>query len=427
MQLRSRLFITPDAAAVLLIVLLWCRAVGARIALSLTADKVFVPVGQEPIWPRAASLISSLSFLLAVGISVAIILFRINEITRPGLWRIAVLLAPWVVVMVPVLYSGSPTSESVLYLLVVLALAALRPSPRVLIALGVLVVLTAIIAIAFGFLMPDAGRVRDADGTVRERVDKEVFPSLGLLQGMFTAENILGLYLSIGVAAVVMLPRWRLRLPALAIVGFAICWSSSRNAMLATALMLVVGAVVWALAEYGRRCAASATARIAAVAAIVTMSVLPLSGWLSGGWDDDAYTARGVIWNGSLTEWSSRGFVFGLGRGWYDHIASSDLSPLPNGAFSGHNQFVHWLTTGGVMLAFFAVGSLLVQTYAITMPSSRYLAIAAMVTTGTFISGCFEVPLGFADNAVFWTVTIVPLAVLFLARPGDVQHDSGGR
>ena len=166
MQLRSRLFITPDAAAVLLIVLLWCRAVGARIALSLTADKVFVPVGEEPIWPRAASLISSLSFLLAVGISVAIILFRINEITRPGLWRIAVLLAPWVVIMVPVLYSGSPTSESVLYLLVVLALAALRPSPRVLIALGVLVVLTAIIAIAFGFLMPDAGRVRDADGTV---------------------------------------------------------------------------------------------------------------------------------------------------------------------------------------------------------------------------------------------------------------------
>ena len=33
------------------------------------------------------------------------------------------------------------------------------------------------------------------------------------------------------------------------------------------------------------------------------------------------------------------------------------------------------------MLAFFAVGSLLVQTYAITVPSSRYLAIAAMLTT----------------------------------------------
>jgi hypothetical protein len=423
MQLRGRLYITPDAAAVLLIVLLWSRAVGARIALSLTADKVFVAVGQEPIWPRSASLVSSLSFLLTALISLAIILFRINEVTRPGLWRILVLLAPWAVILIRNLYSGTPPAESVLYLLVVLALAALRPSPRVLVALGVLVALTAIIAVAFGFLMPDAGRVRDADGTVRERIDKAVFPSLGLLQGMFTAENILGLYLSIGVPAVVMLPRWRLRLPALAIVGFAICWSSSRNAMLATALMLVVGAVVWAIAEYGRRGAASAVARVAAVAAIVTMSVLPLSGWLSGGWDDDAYTARGVIWNGSLTEWSSRGFVFGVGRDWYALVAGSDLSPLPNGAFSGHNQFVHWLTTGGIVLAFFAIGSLLVQTYAITVPSSRYLAIAAMLVTGTFISGCFEVPLGFVDNAVFWTVTVIPLAVLFLSRPEDTRYD----
>ena len=73
-------------------------------------------------------------------------------------------------------------------------------------------VLTAIIAIAFGFLLPDAGILREADGTMRS-VDKAVFPSLGLLQGMFTSENNLGQYLAYGVAAVAMLPRWWLRLP----------------------------------------------------------------------------------------------------------------------------------------------------------------------------------------------------------------------
>ena len=132
MRRRGRLFITVDAAAALLIVFLWCRAVGTRILLSLSADKVFVPVGQDPIWPPAASYASQLFFLLAVGFSVGIILFRINDVTRPGLWRIVALLAPWLFILMRDIYSGSPTPDSLLYVVVVLALAALRPHPRVL-------------------------------------------------------------------------------------------------------------------------------------------------------------------------------------------------------------------------------------------------------------------------------------------------------
>ena len=149
MHRKGRLYITPDGLAVLLIVVLWCRAVGSRIVLSLTADKVYVPVGQDPIWPPAASLTSKLSFLLAAGICIGVILFRVNDVTRPGLWRIAVLLAPWLWILMRDLYSGWPTPDAVLYVLVVLALAALRPHPRVLIMLGALVVLTAITAIAW--------------------------------------------------------------------------------------------------------------------------------------------------------------------------------------------------------------------------------------------------------------------------------------
>ena len=204
---EGRLYITRDAAAVLLIVVMWCRAVGSQIVLSLTAEKVFVPIGHDPIWTPAANMKSKLFYLLAVGISAAIIMFRINDVTRPGLWRIIVVLAPWLAILTREMYSGSPTPDSVLYVVVVLALAALRPHPRVLIALGALVVFTAAIAIAFGFLVPDAGILHEVEGVARERLDKAVFPSLGLLQGMFTSENSLGLYLTIGIAAVAMLPR----------------------------------------------------------------------------------------------------------------------------------------------------------------------------------------------------------------------------
>jgi hypothetical protein len=299
----------------------------------------------------------------------------------------------------------------------------------VLIALGALVVLTAIIAIAFGFLDPDAGLAHGADGSLYDRPDKAVFPSLGLLQGMFTAENSLGVYLAIGLATVPMVPRWWLRFAGIAIVGFAIAWSSARNSMLATGFMLVLGGVVWAVAQYGWQRAASVVARLAIGGLVVTMCALPLTGWLlsATGWDEDAYTGRGLIWNGSLTEWSSRGSLFGFGRKWYERIVESDTSTLMNGAYSGHNEFVHLLATGGVVFAFLAVGALLVQAYVITKPGSRYLAAAAMLVSGIAISGWLEVPLRYVDGSMYWTVTVVPLAVLFLARPDDARHELGGR
>jgi hypothetical protein len=430
MQGRSRLFISCDAAAVLLIVFLWARTIGSFIALSLTAEKVFVPVGADPIWPPAANVVSKLFYLLAVGLSVVVILFRMNDITRPGLWKVAVLLAPWLYILTRGLYVGSwLNAETVLYVVVILALAALRPRPRVLIALGALVALTAIIAIAFGFLDPDAGLAHGADGSLYDRPDKAVFPSLGLLQGMFTAENSLGVYLAIGLATVAMLPRWWLRFAAIGIVGFAIAWSSARNSLLAMGFMLLLGAVVWAIAQYGLPRAASVVARLATGALVVIMCALPLTGWLTSptGWDEDAYTGRGLIWNGSLTEWSSRGFLFGFGRKWYERIVESDTSTLMNGAYSGHNEFVHLLATGGIVFAFLAVGALLVQAYVITMPGSRYLAVGAMLITGIAISGWLEVPLRFVDGSMYWSVTVVPLAVLFLAPRGEAGHEIDSR
>lgn len=159
-------------------------------------------------------------------------------------------------------------------------------------------------------------------------------------------------------------------------------------------------------------------------APIVGMASVPPEGW-----DGDAYTGRGVIWNGSLTEWSTKGILFGFGRKWYERIVESDTSTLMNGgAYSGHNEFVHLLATGGIVFAVLAVGALLVQGgYVITTPRSRYLAIGAMLVSAIAVSGWLEVPLRFVDGSMYWTVTVIPLAVLFLAPPGDGGHEIPGR
>jgi O-antigen ligase len=413
MRQRSLLAVTGDTAAIVLIVLLWCRAVGSLIVLSLTAEKTFVAIGDDEVTSAAASLTSQVFFVLVVALCAAIVLFRINDVPRPGLWRIAVVLAPWLWMLTRDAYAGTASADSLLYVFVVLALAALRPSPRVLIALGVLVAATALLALAFGWFLPEAGILRESTGETRIS-DKATMPELGLLQGMFTSENNLAQYLTLGLPAVALLPRWWLRLPAFGALVFAVYWSSSRGAMTAAGATLAVGALVWTVRELSSRRIAALVARVCAGAAVAVLVSLPLLGW-----DDAAFTERGGIWNGSLSEWMQRSPLFGFGAGWYREIAGTETSPLNAAAYHGHNQLVQWLATGGIVLAVLAVGALTALAWDITRPDSRYLVIAAMSITAIAVSGFLEVPLGYVDRSMFWTVWLVPLVVLFFARPRE--------
>lgn len=419
MRRGSPFAITGDAAAVLLIVLLWARAVGSLIVLSLTAEKRFVAVGDEEITSSAASATSQVLFLLIIALCAAVVVFRINDVPRPGLWRLGVVLAPWLWMVTRDAYSGTASADSLLYVLVVLALAALRPSPRVLIALGALVAATAVLALAFGWFLPDAGILREADGSIRA-ADKATLPELGLLQGMFTSENNLAQFLVLGIPALAMLPRWWLRVPALALSVFAIFWTASRTSMTAAAVVLATGSLLWLAVELSSRRIASALARLCAGAAIAAMVTLPLLGW-----DNGAFTERGEIWNGSLSEWLRRSPLFGFGANWYREVAGTETSPLNAAAYHGHNQLVQWLVTGGFVLAVLAIASLVAQAWVTTRSQSRYLVIAAMLVVAIGMSGLLEVPLGYVDRSMFWTVTLVPLTVLFFARARDTEPALG--
>lgn len=378
--------------------------------LSLTAEKRFVPVGQDHITSPQAGLVSQGFFLVLVALCVAIIVFRINDVTRPGLWRLAILLAPWLWMLTRGAYSGQLAADAALYVLVVLALAALRPHPRVLQTAGVLVLLTALIAIGFGFGMPDAGILRESSGEVRV-AEKATLPQWGLLQGMFTSENALGQFLSVGLPAVFLLKPW-LRWPAWCVIVFAVYWTSSRSALLTVVVASAVAGMIWLLRALDWRAAASVVARAIIVGLVAVAAVVPFLGW-----PDDAFTTRGLIWRVSLEEWSDRAFAFGFGTDWYVKLTESETSPFHAGAYHGHSTVVQFLVTGGPILAVLGLGSLVVIAWRLTRVEQSALVYAAGLFVAILANGLLEVVIGYVDRSVVWMSTLVPMAVLLFAQP----------
>ena len=399
--------LSSNALAVVIITLVWARTVLGYAANSLTTDKTSVAAGEQIETSAIANLVTQGFFAMALAVSGAVIVFRI---TRPGLWRVTVMLVPWLWMVTREAYSGNFTPDAILYLFLVLALAALRPDVRVLAAVGGLVVVTAILAIGIGVAFPESGIVRDETGEFRIRADKEFFPGLGLLQGMFFSENTLGQFLAIGAVSLLWIrPLW-LRLTCASVVGFAILWSASRSALVTVAVAATVGAMAWALRRYGRAGLARLWMRAAAVAALTVMCVLPLLGW-----DDDAFSARGIIWSVTLEEWSDRAMWFGFGLDWYTQMALNAISPLHAGAVSGHNDLIHMLATGGILLAVAAAAWMLIVDWDMTRGRRQGAVIAGMLVVATLVSGTLEIVVGFVNGSSLWPIILAPICVMFFA------------
>ncbi len=410
---RLRLSVSADAVAIVLIVALWLRGVGALVALSYTVEKRFVVAGDEALVSALSSAVSQGFYILVIAICAAAVLFRLNDITRPGLGRIAIMLLPWLWLMTRNAYSGLATADSLLYPFLILALAALRPSPKVLGAVGILVGLTGAAALAMGAFSPDAGILHEADGEIRLR-DKETIPGWGLLQGMFTSENSLGQFLSIGFASILFVrPVW-LRVPLGAAALIAIYWSSSRSSFLTLIVSLGAASIVWFVLALGFRRFASRIARVAIAVCILVVTLLPLYPW-----SDDAFTDRGVIWTVSLAEWGDRAGMFGFASDWYGQMAQTETSPLHGGAVHGHNEVVQLLVTGGFVLALLAFVWIAAVSWELTDARRRWIAASTALVMAIVASGTLEVSISFVDRSVLWSVSIVPVAILFFSHPRD--------
>lgn len=405
---RIPLRFTSDGLALAIIALLWLRAVGTNIAYSLTIDKRFLGAGSELAASPLASAVSQGSFLAVAALCAVILAFRVNDITRPGLWKLVIVLLPWLWTVVRDAYSGTVQPDALLYVLVIIAIAALRPNPRVLALVGILTALTAVIAMLFGWLLPDAGLLREIDGQVRVRADKEVFNGWGLLQGMFFSENTLGQYLALGSIGLVWLRPRRLAGALFVVVAFAIAWSASRGALFTVGAALTVVIVVGLVRAWGRIDISVVLARLAVLIALAAIVVLPTLRW-----SDDAFSARGVIWRVSLAEWADRAPAFGLGSDWYARIADSEISPFHVGAVHGHNDVIQLLATGGLVAAVLWASWIVVQGLTLTTARNPHLLGGAALIVAALVSGVLETATWSPTVSSLWGVVHIPLCILF--------------
>ncbi|CAJ0557458.1 unnamed protein product, partial [Mesorhabditis spiculigera] len=148
---------------------------------------------------------------------------------------LVLMLAPWVYVVVRDLYIDHvPTRGGMLYPVLVVAIWILRPQLRKLAVLGYLVDPDGSDVHCVGVFLPESGIFISSAGTAVAPT-KEILP-LGILIGIFTDGNNLGQYLVLGLPSVMLIPRRVVRAAGVAVVLFAIVWTSSRSSLAAAAL-----------------------------------------------------------------------------------------------------------------------------------------------------------------------------------------------
>ncbi|HCJ50107.1 MAG TPA: hypothetical protein DHW40_12395 [Microbacterium sp.] len=407
---RVTIRFTSEGLTLAIIALLWLRAVGTNIAYSLTIDKTFLGAGSELAASPLASVVSQGSFLVLAALCAVVLAFRINDVTRPGLWHLTIVLLPWLWAVVRDAYSGILQPDALLYVLIVVAIAALRPNPRVLALVGILTAVTAVIAIALGWFTPEAGLLREIDGQVRVRADKEILNGWGLLQGMFFSENTLGQYLALGSIGLVWLRPRLLAVALLGVITFAIVWSASRGALFALGAAIAVVVIVGVVKAWGRVDIAAGLARLALFGALAAIVVIPMVSW-----PDDAFSERGVIWRVSLIEWADRAAAFGLGSDWYARIADSEISPFHAGAVHGHNDVIQLLITGGLVAAVLWATWVVVAGLTLTTPRNPHLVGATALLVAMLVSGVLETATSSPNSSSLWGVIQIPLCILFFA------------
>ncbi|MBS4751769.1 O-antigen ligase family protein [Nocardioides sp. zg-ZUI104] len=418
---RAWLRFSADGFAGLILALLWLRWMGNYVLNSLLGDKRFVPIGETAVVHPVAEGAGRVFLLLLLAACAAAVLFRMNEIPRAGLGRLAVVLAPWAVIAVRDAANGLVRPETLMLPLLVLALAALRPSADVLRWVGVMVGLTAVGSLVLGLLVPEGGIVREASGEYRA-ADKALVPAAGLLQGMFGSENSLALFLTLGLAMVFLVrPRW-LAVSFVVAVCLAVLWSSSRSGLLTLSVVLGLAGVCALLRSRALDRALSLVLLGAVTGLVVVGAWLPLQPW-----KEEAFTTRGGIWRGSLDTWLGQAELLGLGSDWYERVARTATTPFNGGTYHGHNELVHLGVTGGVLLVVATALWFGVQVAATVHPRRDSFVTAGLLAAALVVGGFLEVPLGQVDRSPFWLVGLVPLTILLFdagrpARPDPTER-----
>jgi O-antigen ligase len=391
-----------------LIAVVWAWICVPKIIQTLLSPKYRLSVGVENApYSRLAGIADYALYLGVIAVCVLIIIGYLTSMNTSALGRLAVMIAPWAYIVVRDLYVPTTISEEgIVYILIVLAIWLLRPRITQLQSLGYLMGLTALISVVIALTLPAQAIFRTAAGEVIVD-DKQILPG-GLLVGIFTQGNNLGQFLALGLPTIFLIRhRWhRLILVALALL--AIVWSASRGAMIAVGVGLIAFVLVRACRPWWRKLMAPTVVLVP----FVVVCVVPLITTRP-----DAFTNRGLVWTVSLQAWRSEPWL-GLGSDWYQTIGRTS-SRIAGSVFHGHNQFVQFMVTGGVIFGLLVLPQLFVATARATR-----LAVDGKLFSVTWLailggSCLLEKSFSFVDNGNFLIAMVVPFATIVLGSDLD--------
>jgi O-antigen ligase len=383
-----------------LILVAWAGVVVPRLMNSLLTEKHRVSVGEEQESAHVAVLAQrGLNFLL-MALCVAIFLRNLRNLPTDRRLSLVVLIAPWVYLISRDLYIvGHPKLAVLLYPLLVLAVWSLRPGLGHLVLTGWLTALFVLLNLGLAIVLPAKGLFSSSAGELIAP-EKQILP-WGVLVGIFTQGNVLGVFLVLALPAVVLIrsPLNRLWIGALA--SFALVWTSSRSSLAALIMIVVVFVGLAALRASARGVFAAVTL-IIFTAAVALIPITTTS--------NQAFTNRGYIWRTSLASWAEDPW-FGLGSHWYSQIGQF-VNALPGTAYHGHNLFVHALVTGGLIYVTLLTLMVLCLIYYAIVWAIRGVGYPLAFLVAFLVSATLEVPFGVVDNSALYAVTVLPMAVI---------------
>jgi hypothetical protein len=405
-----------DRWAELLIVAVAVWIVVPRVIQSLTASKHLANIGVDsPPLTGPAYLASSGLELAVIGLCVFIV-FDVAKDAHPGpVGALALMLVPWVYLTARDMFTGlDPAKASYIYPLIAALLWLLRPRIEVLRYLGYVAGVSAVISIAIAVVLPSRGILLSSTGELVGQ-GKEIFSS-GILIGFLTHGNTLGQFLALGLPFIGMVPRRWLRWALFAVTAFALIWTAARSILGAVLIGLLAVAISAALDPITRRW-------LMPVVAMVPFVIGGIVPFLVS--NPHTFANRGLVWAVSFTWWH-QSVLTGNGSLWYGRVGKTS-DEVAASVGNGHNQLVHLLVTGGVVLAVIVFAQVIVAAVKVgeMAAAGRLVPVAYL---GTLAGACvLEKAFAIVDNTPMLLVTVVPLTVLICSDLSSARRDGGTR
>lgn len=390
----------PDSLVVLAV---WALLSLQQLAVSLSRPKRWTPItegAQEvPVWAATLTTATNGAVLL-----VALVVLVLRWRSLPwGQWPLLTLaLVPWAVVVARLVVLDRPPGPlALVYPAIVVALWAARPRLEVVEILGYLTMVTALLSIALGALVPWAGIYERAEGA---ELEKPVGP-FGVLAGIMLSGNDLALVLVLGLPAVLVIRRLSLRVGGLVVLGLALVWSASRTAWGAAVLVVVVALVL-------RFARGTLAARLSAVGlAGLGLLVLALP-WLVSA--PSAFNNRGALWQFSRERFAQEPWL-GWGADIFKLVATTEDN-LGGHASHAHNLAAQVLVSGGVLLVVATAALLVLAAVRAVRDVARGWAWGVLFLAALLVMSSLEVPFVTTDRIRLLPAVAVPLLVLVLAQ-----------